>query len=115
MSNINLMGLKDQGEAPISVYPWVISLLGLQKATLLSVISDSEAPTRELNGQVFYRFTKPELNARLPFWKYSNIRDIISQLVKDGFLVAEREHLVTWYAINVEALIEAHQAREVAA
>lgn len=115
MSDTNLIGLKDQGESPICVYPWLISLLGLQKATLISVISDSEAQTRELDGLVYYRFTKAELNARLPFWKYSNIRDIISQLVKDGFLVAEREHLVTWYAINVEALIEAHQAREVAA
>lgn len=110
MSDSNLINLKDQDEAPISVYSWLISLVGMRQAVILSRISESGAQTKVEDGLLYYRLSKEEMLSLFPFWRYTNIRESIACLVEQGYLVVQREYRFSWYGINVEALFGAKAA-----
>jgi hypothetical protein len=117
MNNTNVTPLESQSEAPICVYPWLIELVGTRQALVISCLGGANADAVEVRqGLTFKKLTKQHLLNLFPFWKYTNIRECMAKLVKDGYLKIERDgkhH--SWYAVDAMALIRDARATEKAA
>src|SRR5690606_41861281 len=76
-------------ETPILVYPTLAATIGLEEATMLSILTCVARNQTGLgsNGYVWFTLNEASVNRLMPFWQPQDVQRVAANLREQGLLL----------------------------